>query len=53
VFKGVDVEGGMTMDQYLQTIDEMIFTNIGITGAILVFMFEQLAQDGNFQQILY
>ena len=31
----------------------MIFTNIGITGAILVFMFEQLAQDGNFQQRLY
>ena len=70
VFKGVDVEGGMTIDQvhryspcnhvkiltipqYLQTVDEMIFTNIGITSAILVFMFEQLAHHGDFQQKLY
>ncbi|KAF1993366.1 cytochrome P450 [Amniculicola lignicola CBS 123094] len=53
VFKGVDVEGGMTMDQYLQTIDEMIFTNIGITGTIIVFMFEQLAHHADFQQKLH
>ncbi|KAJ4347486.1 hypothetical protein N0V95_005407 [Ascochyta clinopodiicola] len=53
VFKGVDIEGGMTMDQYLQTIDEMIFTNIGITGSILAFMLEQLALHPAFQQDLH
>jgi cytochrome P450 len=31
----------------------MIFTNIGITGDIIVFMLEKLAQHPDFQQKLY
>ncbi|CAI7621821.1 unnamed protein product [Penicillium manginii] len=53
VFQGVKPEDGMSMDQYLQTIDEMIFTNIDITGNILAFMFGKLAKHPDFQQRLF
>ncbi|RYO88683.1 hypothetical protein DL762_003609 [Monosporascus cannonballus] len=38
---------------YLQTIDEMLFTNIEVTGSILTFMLTQLAKHQDFQQRLY
>ncbi|OGM48068.1 hypothetical protein ABOM_002902 [Aspergillus bombycis] len=53
VFKGVQLGQDITMDQYLQTIDEMIFTNIDITGNVLAFMLGQLARHPDFQQRLY
>ncbi|EEP81630.1 predicted protein [Uncinocarpus reesii 1704] len=42
-----------TARNYLQTIDEMIFTNIDITGNVIAFMFTQLAKHPEFQQKLY
>ncbi|KAE8383482.1 cytochrome P450 [Aspergillus bertholletiae] len=53
IYKGVQPDGAMTVDQYLQTIDEMIFTNIDITSSVLAFMLSLLAQHPDFQQRLY
>ncbi|RYP81234.1 hypothetical protein DL769_002064 [Monosporascus sp. CRB-8-3] len=52
-FKGVQPDNAMSMEQYLQTIDEMLFTNIEVTGSILTFMLTQLAKHQDFQQRLY
>ncbi|KAM5467838.1 putative DNA helicase [Microsporum ferrugineum] len=43
----------LSLVQYLQTIDEMLFTNIEVTGSILAYMFSQLAKHQDFQQRLY
>ncbi|PNY28309.1 Cytochrome P450 [Tolypocladium capitatum] len=53
IFKGVQPDDAMSMDQYLQTIDEMIFINIDITGSVLAFMLNNLAKHPDFQQKLY
>ncbi|KND87116.1 Cytochrome P450 [Tolypocladium ophioglossoides CBS 100239] len=53
VFKGVQPDDAMSMDQYLQTIDEMIFTNIDITASVLAFMLSKLTKHPDFQQKLY
>lgn len=53
VFKGVQPDGAIPMEQYLQTIDEMIFTNIDITAGVLAFMLDKLAKHPDFQQKLY
>ncbi|EEQ35634.1 cytochrome P450 monooxigenase [Microsporum canis CBS 113480] len=43
----------LSLVQYLQTIDEMLFTNIEVTGSILAYIFSQLAKHQDFQQRLY
>nr|QPC57089.1 cytochrome P450 hydroxylase [Tolypocladium sp. 49Y] len=53
VFKGVQPDDAMSLQQYLQTIDEMIFTNIDITASVLAFMLDKLAKHPDFQQKLY
>ena len=38
--------------QFLQFLDEMLFTNIDITGSILAFIFQHLAKDQTMQKKL-
>ncbi|KAI3332923.1 cytochrome P450 [Ustulina deusta] len=52
-FKGVQENNAISMDQYLQTIDEMLFTNIEVTGSILTYTLVQLAKEQDYQQRLY
>ncbi|KAL2045406.1 hypothetical protein ABVK25_012118 [Lepraria finkii] len=53
IFRAVDHEGDMTMAEFLQTLDEILFTNIDITANVLVFMLTNLATHRPFQESLH
>ncbi|KKY25509.1 putative cytochrome p450 monooxygenase [Phaeomoniella chlamydospora] len=51
IYKGVEM-GQMSKTEYLQTLDEMLFTNIDITGSVLGFIFVNMASKNSFQEKL-
>ncbi|RAQ53733.1 cytochrome P450 monooxygenase [Aspergillus flavus] len=51
IYVGVEA-GDMSLPEFLQSLDEMLFTNIDITGSILALIFQHLAKDQAMQKKL-
>jgi cytochrome P450 len=51
IYKGVE-EGRMTAASFLQTIDEILFTNVDVTSAVLAFLLINLAANEGCQDDL-
>ncbi|KAF2686196.1 cytochrome P450 CYP5293A1 [Lentithecium fluviatile CBS 122367] len=51
IYHGVD-SGDMSRIEFLQTVDEMLFANIDITGSIIAFIVVNLASNQSFQERL-
>ncbi|RPB29333.1 cytochrome P450 [Terfezia boudieri ATCC MYA-4762] len=51
MYKGVE-NGDMTLEQFLQSLDEILFTNVDVTSSIFAYVLINLARDREFQSAL-
>ncbi|KAI9849203.1 MAG: hypothetical protein M1838_000223 [Thelocarpon superellum] len=52
IYDGVDPKGDISKQEFLETVDEILFTNIDVTSAVLAFVLINLAANRPFQDKL-